>query len=302
LLWKKTKPSGSAGREPVIHQQGRRQLFLIGGTLAVIAVILGGFFIINLLTNRPNTNRLVKVVPADQVIVQQVTGVSPSTVQAVGTGGVPNPLKSTQGQPVLQGPYGHPEFLYVGSQPCPYCAAERWAMLNALSRFGSFRNLGQMQTYEENISTFSFYQSTYSSQYVDFVPVEVLSNTLDSSGQNYVKLQTLTAEQQQVFKTYDGPPYFQDAGSYPFIAMGNQYLAQGASYDVAILQDSSQQNSLSWQTIANALSDPQSPITRAIIGTANYLTAAICNLTNQQPGAVCNVSAIQQIEQSLGKP
>ena len=33
---------------------------------------------------------------------------------------------------------------------------------------------------------------------------------------------------------------------------------------------------LSWATIANDLSNPSSPVTQAIGGTANYITAAIC--------------------------
>jgi len=30
---------------------------------------------------------------------------------------------------------------YVGGEYCPYCAIQRWALLVALSKFGSFTNL-----------------------------------------------------------------------------------------------------------------------------------------------------------------
>ena len=36
---------------------------------------------------------------------------------------------------------GKPLVLYVGAEYCPYCAAERCAMVQALSRFGTFSNL-----------------------------------------------------------------------------------------------------------------------------------------------------------------
>jgi len=297
-----TKRSGSGRQGLGGRQLARRRLFVIIGTLVVIAALIGGYFIVTWLYNRPNTNPLLKVVPANQAIVQQVTSVSQSTVQAVGTGGLPNPLKHIQGQPSLLGPHGHPEFFFASAEFCQFCATERWAILNALSRFGRLTHLGQMQSYEENISTFSFYQSSYTSQYVDFVPVEALGNALDRDGQHFVKLQTLTAQQQQIFTTYNGPPYFQAAGSYPFIDLGNSYLIQESGFDPGILQGHSRQSPLSWQEIANALSDPTSPITKAIIGTANYLTAALCTLTQQLPASVCHVPAIQQIEQSIDKP
>lgn len=53
--------------------------------------------------------------------------------------------------------------------------------------------------------------------------------------------------------------------------------------------------------IARGLSDKNSPVTRDILGSANYLTAAICNVTNQQPESVCKSSTIQQVELLLGK-
>jgi hypothetical protein len=297
-----TKRTGSGRQGLGVRQLAHRRLFVLIGTLVVIAALIGGYFIVTWLYNRPNTNPLLKVVPANQAIVQQVTGVSQSTVQAVGTGGLPNPLKHILGQPFLQGPHGHPEFFFAGAEFCQYCATERWAILNALGRFGSLTHLGQMQSYEENISTFSFYQSTYNSQYVDFVPVEALGNAPDRDGQHFVKLQTLTVQQQQLFTTYNGPPYFQAAGGYPFMDLGNRYLGQESGFDPSVLQGLSRQYPLTWQEIANALSDPASPITKGIIGTANYLTAALCTLTHQLPASVCHVSAIQQIEQSLDKP
>lgn len=279
------------------HPQVRR-LFVIAGVLLVSAALLGGYAIASWLANRPNTNPLLRVVPADQAVVQQVTGVPRSVVEAVGTGGLPNPLTPVRGQPPLQGAQGYPEFFFASAQFCQYCATERWAVLNALGRFGRLTHIGQMQSYEENISTFSFDHSLYLSQYLDFVPVEALGNALARDGQHFVQLQPLTAGEQQVFTTYNGPPYFQAAGNYPFIDLGNRYLIQASGFDPDLLQGLWRQFPLSWQQIAHALSDPASPITQAIIGTANYLTAALCTLTHQLPATACQVPAIQQIERS----
>ena len=43
------------------------------------------------------------------------------------------------GSPLSSG--GKPEVLYVGTEFCPYCAAESWSLIVALSRFGQFSGL-----------------------------------------------------------------------------------------------------------------------------------------------------------------
>jgi hypothetical protein len=120
--------------------------------------------------------------------------------------------------------------------------------------------------------------------------------SVETEGQKQgVPLQTPTAEQNQLISTYNGPPYFSSAGSIPFIDIGNQQLSQGANYSPQVLAG------LSQQEIANNLSNPNSDITKGVVGTANYLTAAICMATNQQPASVCTAAPIPQIEQTLGK-
>lgn len=286
----------SGGRGPTIRKKDRTGLYMVIGVLVLIAAfVVAVIFLRNAPASQTNTNPNLKPKPADATVVQQVTGVSQVTWEAVGTGGVNNPFQVQSGQPPLTGPNGHPQFLYIGGEFCPNCAAERWAIVNALSRFGTFSNLSQIQSYEYNVSTFSFVGSSYTSQYVDFVPKEIKGNALDASGQNYVDLDKLTPAEQQIVNKYD------TGSGIPFVDIGNRYTFAQASYSFTILLDQSQQNPLSWQAIGNALSDTKSPITKAILGTANYMTAAICNVTNQQPGNVCNSSVIQQIQHSLSQ-
>ncbi len=173
-------------------------------------------------------------------------------------------------------------------------------MVVALSRFGTFSHLNETTSSSTDIypgtPTFTFYHSTYTSSYIDFVPVELQGNVADSSG-SYPTLQTPTTEEQNLMNTYDAPPYIDasSAGSIPFIDIANKYvqigLGQGYSaQDLAGLQ---------WQDIANDLSDASSPVAQHIIGSANYLTAALCIVTQQQPGSTCNSQAIHQIELSI---
>ena len=278
---------------PMIRKKDRSGLYMVIGVLTLIAAIIVAFYFISRgPVSQTNTNPNLKPTPADATVLAQLTGVSQATWEAVGTGGLPKPFQVVSGQPSLKGPNGHPEFFYVGGEYCPNCAAERWAMINALSRFGTFKNLSQIQSYEDNVSTFSFVGSSYTSQYIDFVPKEILGNAIDASGQSYVSQDKLTAAEQQIFNKYNSGQTF------PFVDINNTYIATAASYNPAVLLDSSGQP-LSWQTIASALTNTNSPITKGILGTANYMTAAICSVTNQQPGSVCNSPVIQQIQHTL---
>ena len=280
-----------------VHQTARQdkrvRRFLSLGIPVLIAAILGVYVLVWFVSN---ANPALQASPADQHVVGQVTRIPQSIWQNIGTGGVPNPWRPVAGQPALHGPAGHPEFFYAGGEFCEFCATERWAILNALSRFGNFSNLSQLRSNNDQLATFSFYRSTFSSPYVDFASVERVGNTKDILGQ-FVTLQPFQDNQEQVFNRYASAAYLPTGQGLPFIDLNNQYLL-GGGIDPAVLQSAAHEP-LSWLEIARALTDPSSPIARQILGTANYLTAAICMVTNQQPGSVCQAPVIQQIEAAL---
>jgi hypothetical protein len=268
----------------------------IYATIALVIVVVGVFWYMSQHQGTPTTTR-----QNAQPIVNAVAGITPQTFASVGTGGVSQPLKAIPNTPLLKDSSGKPEVFYLGAEYCPFCAAERWSVVAALSRFGTFHNLSLTTSSSSDVyadtSTFTFYGSTYTSQYVSFVPVE--TSTRDQN----TPLQTPTAEQQQLVNTYDSAQYVgqNSAGSIPFIDFGNQYITSGASYSPQVLRagPSPTDDPLSAQDIAKALSNPQSPITQNIVGSANYMTAAICKMTNNQPANVCTAAPIPQLEQQL---
>jgi hypothetical protein len=278
------------------EQDRRIRRYLSLGTPVLIVVILSIYLLVWFVGN---ANPSLQAVPAYEQVVRQVTRIPQSTWQRVGTGGLSDLLYAVRGQPALDGPSGHPEFFYVGGEFCEFCATERWAILNALSRFGSFSHLSQLRSYDDQLATFSFYRSTYTSPYVDFVPVEHVGNTKDLLYQ-FVTLQPFQDTQQQLFDRYANTAYLPTGQGLPFIDLNNQYLL-GGGIQPSVLQNAAH-DPLSWQEIARALQTPSSPVAQQILGTANWLTAAICLATNQQPGSVCDVSIIQQIESSLRTP
>jgi hypothetical protein len=273
--------------------ENRIRRYLSLGIPVLIVVILGVY---TLVWSVSNANPTLQANPANQQLIGQVTSISQSIWQSAGTGGLSNPWHSVHGQPPLNGPSGHPEFFYVGGEFCEFCATERWAILIALSRFGSFSHVSQLRSYDDQLATFSYYRSTYSSPYVDFVSVEHVGNTKDILEQ-FVTLQPFQGNQQQLFNRYASTTYLPTGQGYPFIDLNNEYLL-GGGIEPAVLQNASG-GPLSWQQIADALQTPSSLVAQQILGTANWLTAAVCLVTDQRPGSVCKVPAVQQIESTL---
>ena len=119
--------------------------------------------------------------------------------------------------------------LYIGAEYCPYCAAERWSMIVALSRFGTFSGLTTIRSaaHERRRATPSrtrtprpgrSCKSSYTSNYLTFTPVEEYTNIPDPSTGGYTTLQTphggAAGADQQVRR---GQP-----GAIPFIDYGNK--------------------------------------------------------------------------------
>ncbi len=268
-------------------RRGVNPWWYIGGVLAVVVIVIGIFIYI-----ARQQGNVATTGTTDTTVLQQVAHVSPALLSQVGTSDVKNAFQAVkQKQPILMGPTGKPEFLYYGAEYCPYCAGQRWGVVVALSRFGTFTKLPEIASSSTdvypNTATFSFYKSSYTSSYIDFVPLEVE----DGQGK---PLQTPTTDQQKLIATYNAPPYTQSAG-FPFIDVGNQYVMTGPAYVPDVLAGLSQKD------IAGQLSSTDSASSKAIMATANYMTASICLITNNQPASVCSDTSIQQIEQSMPK-
>ena len=121
----------------------------------------------------------------------------------------------------------------------------------------------------------------FTSSYLVFSPVEMYSNVPQGNG--YTTLDKPTAQEQDLMNTYDAPPYVpsSSSGAIPFIYFNGKYMVAGATYSPSVLQGKT------YNQIADALTNPNDPITKGMIGAANALTAAICGITNNQPATAC---------------
>jgi hypothetical protein len=232
-------------------------------------------------------------VPASASVVQAVTGVTPEVANAVGlpaTSVVAPPTVMT-GQPALTID-GQPGAVFISGEFCPYCAAERWAMVMAFGRFGSFSNLSETVSSPWDIDpstpTFSFYGASYTSSDITLDVVEHTGNDTTATG-THAELQPLTTQESDLWQTYDQVP------GYPFLDIGNTFFVMSPSYLPTVLAG------LDQAQVAAKLTNPDDPATVAIVGTANYLTAAICSVLGANaPSAWCTQPVIVKAAQAMG--
>ena len=293
----------AAQRAAERRRQVRNRILIASGAVVVVVVVVV-VFVVLAANKKPSTSKSSANGPTGTAlskVVADTTSVPASTLATVGAGSVTSPPSAlANGTPLTSG--GKPEMLYIGAEYCPFCAFERWGMVVALSRFGTFKGLSTTHSSSTdqfpNTPTWTFYKSSYTSKYLAFSSVEETTNQLASNGQGYTPLQTPTAAQQALLAKYDAPPYVPSSskGAIPFVYIGGKYIISSASASPSVLAGKS------WATIASSLKDPNNTVAKAINGTANYITAAICKTTGNQPSNVCtsSVTALQSKMRAAG--
>jgi Domain of unknown function (DUF929) len=283
----------AAQREAARKAERRNRILITGGSTLAVLVIVLVFVIVKVSQGSPsssgNSSSTGTALPAS--VASQVTGVPAATLDKVGKGLVPAftkgqpPFTAGSGAPLTSA--GKPEMLYIGAEYCPYCAAMRWSMAVALSRFGTLTPLHGIHSsstdVNPNTATLTFYKTGYHSKYLSFTPVEV--QTVSRA-----PLQNPTQAQNAVWAKYEPDA---NTRGYPFIAFSNKQVMKGPIYDAAVLQGKS------WSQIAAALQNPTSPVAQSVNGAANYITGAICQMTNNQPANVCNSAAVTAVKSGL---
>jgi len=289
----------AAQRAAARRAEQRRRILIASGSVVVVLAIVVAFVVIKLNTKAASDNSPNGPTGAALAsVVTTVTSVPASALDTVGDGSGSVTAKPTSISGTALTANGKPEVLYMGAEYCPYCAAERWAMIVALSRFGTFSGLatvhsaaangaGNAEPYP-NTPTWTFVHATYTSKYLTFSSVEEQTNIPDSATGTYTTLQTPTKAQEALVTKYDSS----SGGAIPFVDFGNKYLISGASYNPQVLAG------LSWATIASDLSNPNSAVAKAVDGTANYITAAICQLTGNQPASACTAT-VKSLESQI---
>jgi thiol-disulfide isomerase/thioredoxin len=296
----------AAQREAARRAEQRKRIYLAGGSILAVAIVVVAFVLVKL-NSGGGTSASAPTGAALTSVTNQVTNIPVSVTDKVADGGVSKGIfasahtaadvktvssnlgsymATVNGTSLTSN--GKPEVLFIGGEYCPYCAAERWAMVNAFSRFGTFTGLKTAHSSGSdvypNTPTFTFVGSKYTSKYITFTPVE------EFGAESNITLQTPTAAQQTLATTYD------PGGAIPFIDLGNKYAEVGNLLPLS----PSMMTGKTWAQVAAAMSNPTSSLGKELVGNANYLTAATCMLTNNLPTSACT-PAIQKLEANLAK-
>jgi uncharacterized membrane protein len=284
-------PAAPAARPPLTRTARFAWIAVVMIVVLVIALLVVA------LTHTTVIERSGEPAPVAASTLADLASLPTAAFDAVGvsapTSGVHLPRVVRAGTPLLTSD-GKPLVFYTGAEYCPFCAAERWALVVALSRFGHFTTLYETSSSATNAypstPTFSFAGAAYTSPYVSFTGVEQYS-TVTASGGGFARIATLTPDQQALVDRFDHP--VAAAEPFPFVDVANRLVTTAAGFSPAVL------HGLSQGAVLADLGTPSTPAAQGIIAAANALSAGVCAATGQQPTAVCTSSGVVAADRAL---
>jgi thiol-disulfide isomerase/thioredoxin len=151
---------------------------------------------------------------------------------------------------------------FMGAGFCPFCAAQRWAIVEALKNFGSWEGLVEDKSagHDEkylNVPTLNFARAKYTSDHLEFIGKE-------TADRNFEPLQELDDKDFEVLDTFNPDQII------PFLLVDGQFMQVGAGYSPKLIEG------LDHVKIRTELEDPKSEVGRAMREEIDNITALIC--------------------------
>lgn len=292
-------PEAGPAPASTVHRLPRR--YVAFGLIIVAIALLGTLVLVRDNFSPPSSPTIETFNPAPASLVNTLATLPPSVYDAIGVSSLANPVTplratSTDGnapmwKATVNNGVPEPVVFFYGAEFAPYAAVERWPLVLALSRFGTFRRLGVVQssttTAFANVSTFTFYDTYYTSKYVILEPVERYS-ALNPTGATYLNLQAPSARERLAISGYAS-----SSTTFPLLDVGNRWVLNGAAFTPGVLMG------LSQDQIAGDLSSPLSPLAQAVVSAANEISATICSVDGQAPASVCDSRGVLAADQAL---
>jgi hypothetical protein len=297
-----TSDAAEESAAPGPHRR-RLPMALVTGAFVILVLLIVVVLLVLKVTRGTTTVTPPPVAPAPAAVVRQATSIPAATYDAVGAPQAPATGTAVlSGQPALVSGT-RPLVVFVGAEFCPYCAAERWVLVTALSRFGTFSHLGATSSSSDVIfpgtPTFSFDGTTYKSRHVDFSSVEEFADSPSNNAPGgFPLLHQPSPLQWGLIHRYDAMPYVPGNGTLPFVDVANRMVVSGPGmgFSPGVFQGRTMAQ------VAADLSDPTRSDTQAVLGAANVLSAAICAADGGAPTPVCESPGVQAGGRQLGLP
>ncbi|TWP34381.1 DUF929 family protein [Leekyejoonella antrihumi] len=277
----KSQPRSGKQRLAVVQAEQARAarqkklLAVLSGFVVVVLIAVGVAWAVSS-QSKSSQDKKALAQAKSNAFISTVTSIPAASFDAVGAGGAngtPQKFKS----PKVETENGKPVMTYIGAEFCPYCGMERWAMVAALSRFGTFTGIqsevSSSTDSPANIPTMTFLHAKYTSKYLVF-------NSYETQDRNHNPLQTPPAAIVKV-ETSVNPQ-----GSIPWIDFGGQYYTSGVTYDGSSMSNQSA------AAVAAQLKNTSSTIAKGVLGAANAMTVQICNMTHGEPTKVCQSKGV----------
>lgn len=177
---------------------------------------------------------------------------------------------------------------FMGAEYCPYSAAERWAIVRALQKFGQWTGLKQTISAARdepflNLPTYDFTEATYNSSQIDFVAREI-------ENREFKPLQKLSKTEEKLVRQ------FNPEKTIPFLLIGGRFMQLEAGFTPKTFVGHT------FRQTETELKKAESEIRKIIDAEANIIVALL--LVSGLPAELCKEPAIlelvSQVNQKLG--
>jgi thiol-disulfide isomerase/thioredoxin len=174
---------------------------------------------------------------------------------------------------------GKLQVFFMGAEYCPYCAAERWAVVRALQKFGQWNGLKQTMSAARdepflNLPTYDFTEATYTSSQTEFVAREL-------KNREFKPLQKLTKTEEKLVRKYN-------AGmEIPFLLVGGRFMQIGAGFSPKLFIGHT------FRQTETELKKVESEIRKTIDAEGNIIAALLC--ASGLPPELCKETGVAEL-------
>ncbi len=168
---------------------------------------------------------------------------------------------------------------FMGAEYCPYCAAERWAIVRALQKFGQWDGLKQTISAARdepflNLPTYDFTKTTYTSPHIEFASRE-------TKDREFKPLQKLLKTEEKLVRK------FNPKKEIPFLLIGGRFMQIGAGFTPKIFIGHT------FRQTETELKKAESEIRKTIDNEANIISALMC--VSGLPPEVCKETGLAEL-------
>jgi thiol-disulfide isomerase/thioredoxin len=151
---------------------------------------------------------------------------------------------------------------FIGAEYCPYCAAERWAIVRSLQKFGQWNGLEQTISAARdepflNLPTYDFTKASYTSSHIEFVAREI-------KDRDFKPLQKLLKTEEKLIRKFDPKKEI------PFLLIAGRFMQIGSGFTPKIFIGHT------FRQTETELKKIESEIRKTIDDEANIISALFC--------------------------